>query len=58
MVASLALLVGALPAHKETPKAMLLSAASLWSTNIVVFASWYWRLDAGGPNQARFAGCA
>jgi uncharacterized membrane protein len=29
----------------------LLSAALLWITNILVFALWYWRLDAGGPNQ-------
>jgi uncharacterized membrane protein len=23
----------------------------LWITNILVFAVWYWRLDAGGPHQ-------
>jgi uncharacterized membrane protein len=22
----------------------------LWITNILVFATWYWRLDAGGPH--------
>jgi hypothetical protein len=27
------------------------SAAILWVTNIIVFAAWYWRLDAGGPNE-------
>jgi hypothetical protein len=27
----------------------LFSAALLWVANILVFASWYWRLDAGGP---------
>lgn len=48
---SLGLLIAALPEHKETPTALLLSAASLWATNILVFALWYWRLDAGGPNQ-------
>lgn len=52
MVWSLTLLVLALPAHKESPAALLRSAAALWVTNILVFASWYWRLDAGGP-QAR-----
>lgn len=51
LVASLWLLVRALPAHKETPLAMLVSAASLWITNILVFALWYWRLDAGGPHH-------
>lgn len=48
---SLALLIRALPAHKESPLAMLGSAAALWITNILIFASWYWRLDAGGPHQ-------
>src|SRR5262245_23853374 len=45
------LLVYALPARKETPQQLLLSAVSLWVTNILVFALWYWRLDAGGPYQ-------
>jgi hypothetical protein len=51
MIASIILLVGALPAHKETPTELLLSAASLWFSNILVFALWYWRLDAGGPHE-------
>ncbi len=29
---------------------VLEGAAVLWATNVIVFASWYWRLDAGGPN--------
>ncbi len=48
---SLGLLVRALPSHAESPLAMLRSAALLWVANILVFASWYWRLDAGGPHQ-------
>jgi hypothetical protein len=51
LVGSLILLVRALPAHKETPLELLRSAAALWITNILVFALWYWRLDAGGPNH-------
>src|SRR5262245_6656755 len=51
MVVSLALLIKALPTRQETPEALLGSAAALWVTNILVFASWYWRLDAGGPHQ-------
>ena len=51
MIGSLALLISALPAHKESPRELLQSAAALWISNILVFASWYWRLDAGGPNQ-------
>jgi hypothetical protein len=49
LVLSVILLVGALPSHRQSPTALLLSAASLWFTNILVFALWYWRLDAGGP---------
>ncbi len=51
LVVSLALLIRALPAHREAPTALLFSAAALWFTNILVFALWYWRLDAGGPNK-------
>jgi hypothetical protein len=51
MMGSLALLIRALPTHEETPVQLLCSAASLWITNILVFALWYWRLDAGGPNH-------
>ena len=51
LTASVILLIGALPTRSDTPLALLLSAASLWATNILVFALWYWRLDAGGPHQ-------
>ena len=50
MIVSVILLIAALPAHRESPTELLLSAASLWATNILVFALWYWRLDAGGPH--------
>lgn len=50
MIASVVLLIAALPAHRESPTALLVSAASIWMTNILVFALWYWRLDAGGPH--------
>jgi hypothetical protein len=43
-------LVSALPSHRESPAALLLSAASVWASNVLVFALWYWRLDAGGPH--------
>ena len=51
MICSLVLLVAALPSHKEGPSDLLRSAIALWVTNVLVFALWYWRLDAGGPNQ-------
>ena len=50
MVASVAFLIGLLPTHRESPIQLLRSAASLWLTNVLVFALWYWRLDAGGPH--------
>lgn len=50
MIASVAFLIGLLPAHKESPTELLRSAAFLWLTNVLVFALWYWRLDAGGPH--------
>jgi hypothetical protein len=56
MIWSLYLLVAALPSHKESPRDMLRSAAALWVTNILVFASWYWRLDAGGPHARELRG--
>ena len=51
LIISVILLVSALPTHKESPEELLISAACLWTTNILVFALWYWRLDAGGPHQ-------
>lgn len=50
LVLSLMLLIIALPSKKEGPFALLESAAALWVTNVLVFALWYWRLDAGGPH--------
>jgi hypothetical protein len=51
MIASVVLLVTALPKHTETPVELLSSAAALWATNVLVFTLWYWRLDAGGPHS-------
>jgi hypothetical protein len=35
---------------------LLKSAAILWVTNVLVFALWYWRLDAGGPHEREVRG--
>lgn len=51
LIISVALLISTLPAHRTTPQMLLRSAALLWITNVLVFALWYWRLDAGGPHQ-------
>jgi len=50
LVAGVIALVAALPRHLESPVALMRSGAIRWVTNVVVFATWYWRLDAGGPN--------
>ncbi len=51
LIASLVLLISRLPGKKDSPKELLLAAAALWISNLLVFACWYWRLDAGGPYQ-------
>lgn len=56
MITSLTFLIQALLSHKEQPGQMLLSAVLLWTSNVLVFASWYWRLDAGGPSQRDLRG--
>jgi uncharacterized membrane protein len=50
LISSLSLLVMRLPMHKDPPVELLRAASLLWVANILVFASWYWRLDGGGPN--------
>jgi hypothetical protein len=47
---SLALLIRGLPHKSANPLELSRSAALLWIGNVLVFASWYWRLDAGGPH--------
>jgi len=51
MIGSLILLLDALAKHQLAPPQILRSAAALWMSNILVFASWYWRLDGGGPHM-------
>jgi hypothetical protein len=49
MIASLAFLIRGISRHMESPQSLLRSATALWFTNVLVFALWYWKLDAGGP---------
>ena len=51
MIMSLARLLSAVTEHTIDPKELLRSAAALWASNILVFASWYWHLDGGGPHE-------
>lgn len=45
------LLLALIMKDKADAAHVLGGAAVLWATNVIVFASWYWRLDAGGPNE-------
>lgn len=47
---SLAMLIAGLLDKREAPQELLRSAVALWISNILLFACWYWRLDAGGPH--------
>lgn len=51
MILSLVRLLSAVTDHTIAPSELLRSTAALWLSNILVFASWYWHLDGGGPNQ-------
>jgi hypothetical protein len=51
MVCSVSLLVFEIGRRTVEPAILLRSAVILWVTNILVFADWYWRLDAGGPHR-------
>ena len=53
---SVALLVRSLPRHEIEPVVLLRSAVMLWICNVVIFALWYWRLDAGGPYARQHQG--
>lgn len=51
IVWSLGALITLLLHKRAVPAELLGSAVALWASNVLVFASWYWRLDAGGPHQ-------
>src|SRR5262249_3404264 len=51
LAVSVTLLITSLPTHEIAPLLLLRSAASLWVSNVLVFAAWYWKLDAGGPHR-------
>jgi hypothetical protein len=57
MIAAIIFLIQGIPSHRELPKALLRSALALWITNVLVFALWYWKLDAGGPLGRDHARC-
>lgn len=50
LVVSVIRLISTLPSRHLSAPVLLRSAGSLYFTNVLVFALWYWRLDAGGPH--------
>ncbi len=51
LIYSLALMIWEVTHNEVAPQQLLRAAASLWIANVLVFASWYWHLDGGGPHQ-------
>ena len=43
------LVVAIFAGHAAGGKTLLLDAANIWATNVVIFALWFWSLDRGGP---------
>ncbi len=48
---ALTVLVRDMVHHHGNPRDLLWGALLIWSMNVLVFASWYWRLDEGGPRS-------
>jgi uncharacterized membrane protein len=50
-VSAIVLVRAILEASKQTSSAgpLLASGASIWATNVIAFALWYWEFDRGGP---------
>lgn len=58
-LAGLILLVTALLTEKSselTAAQLLLSGATVWLANVIVFGLWFWTLDSGGPLRRALAG--
>jgi hypothetical protein len=51
MIISVSRVVIAVFENLINAKQLLLSAMTLWGVNVLVFALWYWNLDAGGPHR-------
>jgi hypothetical protein len=51
LIWSVAVLVKAMFGRVASGAQLLFSTIAIWISNVLVFASWYWRLDAGGPHE-------
>jgi uncharacterized membrane protein len=49
--ALIGLVEGLISDQSLQPVQLLGGALLIWSMNILVFAAWYWRIDAGGPHR-------
>jgi hypothetical protein len=56
MIASVTRLVLAVLGGYIGPQHLLSSAIELWVANVLIFALWYWSLDAGGPLKRETTG--
>jgi hypothetical protein len=48
---SLGVLITGIPHRRQDPLELSRAAVAIWVSNVLVFACWYWRLDAGGPHS-------
>jgi hypothetical protein len=55
LAVSASLLVRDLPTKTRSATDLLRNAAVIWAINIVVFALWYWEVDAGGPRARQIS---
>lgn len=49
LMSSVIFLVISLFTHGTGARVLFEDALILWSTNVIVFATWYWEMDQGGP---------
>lgn len=54
LIAALTRLIQAVYDGHIGPHHLLASALALWIANILIFALWYWKVDAGGPLRREF----
>jgi uncharacterized membrane protein len=55
LIGAVILLVNNLEAFRQSGQ-LLRSAALIWGINVLVFATWYWEIDGGGPRNRMKAG--
>lgn len=51
LTGSVALLVTELLSGQSRGPELLRAGGLLWISNVLIFALWYWRIDAGGPHR-------